>query len=167
MGHGLFQHVQLKHRFRDGNFFYTLYARLRPQPLVLSAWLTSSRSPAYRLPVKESRSWFGARKATVSSPATPAADQHRSFLSPSLGPVPDDSAVRDVKDARILLSAAIAYDVDPRRKSDRKEMIKLHYDRLHNPANTFHIMAEWENVTSKLIEDAVSNWAASVERYGK
>jgi hypothetical protein len=56
--------------------------------------------------------------------------------------------------------------VDPRKKSYRPEIINLHYDRLHNPDNCYHMRIDWMNVTAKFIEDAVVYWAQSVERYG-
>jgi hypothetical protein len=58
------------------------------------------------------------------------------------------------------------YDVDSRKKSYRPEIINLHYDRLHNPDNCYHLRIDWMNVTAKFIEDAVVYWATSVERYG-
>ncbi|EDU42101.1 vacuolar membrane-associated protein iml1 [Pyrenophora tritici-repentis Pt-1C-BFP] len=99
MSKGLFQHVQRRHQFRDGNFFFQIAAE-------------------YRAPRNESRTgWFGMRKS----------DKKRSY---------------------------------------RPEIISLHYDRLHNPDNCYHIRIDWMNVTAKLIEDAIVTWATSVEKYG-
>ena len=64
------------------------------------------------------------------------------------------------------MSRVMRYDVDPRKRSYRPEIISLHYDRLHNPDNCYHIRIDWMNVTAKLIEDAIVTWATSVEKYG-
>jgi hypothetical protein len=67
---------------------------------------------------------------------------------------------------KVTLSHVMRYDVDPRKKSYRPEIINLHYDRLHNPDNCYHIRIDWMNVTAKFIEDAIGQWAMSVERFG-
>ena len=65
-----------------------------------------------------------------------------------------------------MLSHVMRYDLDPRRRSYRSELINLHYDRLHNPDNCYHIRIDWMNATTKFIEDAVAHWALTVERHG-
>jgi hypothetical protein len=60
----------------------------------------------------------------------------------------------------------IRYDVDHRKRSYRPEQINLHYDRLHNPDNCYHIRSDWMNATSKLVEDAVDSWAREASQYG-
>ena len=162
MEEGLFHHVAKKHQFRDGNFFYQLasdHRALRP----------------------ESRAgWFGTRKVTQPVPVTPAPDLQR--VTPA---APVTSATRSrsntetsrdsgqitptpkaIKKARFSLSRVMKYDVDPRKKSYRQETVNLHYDRLHNPDNCYHIRIDWMNVTAKLIEDAIVNWATLAEKYG-
>lgn len=68
----------------------------------------------------------------------------------------------------VTLSKSLLYDVDHhhRKRSHRPEVVNLHYDRLHNPDNCYHIRLEWMNATAKLIEDAVVSWATSVDRFG-
>lgn len=66
----------------------------------------------------------------------------------------------------VALSKSLLYDVDHRKRSYRPELINLHYDRLHNPDNCYHIRVEWMNTTPKLIQDAVISWATSVDRFG-
>ena len=165
MKRGLFHHVQKRHAFRDGNFFYSI-------------------APEYRAPRPESRTgWFGMRKADRSVPSTPLADGPRSspLIPRSLRSRPgtsDSSSVDSDKDGertpthtvtpkrKVLLSRVMRYDVDPRKRSYRPEIISLHYDRLSNPDNCYHIRIDWMNVTAKLIEDAIVSWATSVEKYG-
>ncbi|ORY02057.1 hypothetical protein BCR34DRAFT_493449 [Clohesyomyces aquaticus] len=166
MEKGLFQHVQKRHQFRDGNFFYQIAAD-------------------YRASRPESRtSWFGMRKSDRSVPSTPMSEGPRSSpLSarslksrPSTGSSWDDA--EDEKDGEktptrattpkrsVTLSRVMRYDVDSRKRSYRPEIISLHYDRLHNPDNCYHIRIDWMNVTAKLIEDSIVSWATNIEKYG-
>ncbi|OCL07076.1 hypothetical protein AOQ84DRAFT_389755 [Glonium stellatum] len=163
MKKGLFQHVQRKHQFRDGNFFYQIAAE-------------------YRAPRPDSRtSWFGTRRLDKSVPSTPMSDAPRtspltargSRSRPNTGTSSSASGEGEKTPTRArspkrtaTLSRVMRYDVDPRKRSYRPEIINLHYDRLHNPDNCYHIRIDWMNVTAKLIEDAIVTWATSVEKYG-
>lgn len=167
MEKGLFQHVQRRHQFRDGNFFFQIAAD-------------------YRAPRPESRAgWFGLRKAEKSVPSTPLFDGPRispltakgvisrpntaessSHASESLREGEKTPTREDHVKRKVTLSRAMRYDVDPRRRSYRSEIISLHYDLVHNPDNCYHIRIDWMNVTAKLIEDAIVTWATSVEKYG-
>ncbi|KAI4095827.1 MAG: hypothetical protein LQ344_001381 [Seirophora lacunosa] len=157
MTEGLFQHVEQRHNFRDGNYFYQI-------------------ATEYRSARPESRNtWFGGRKAEK-VPATPLSDGpgQESPKAPASRP---GSAREDTKDDAlapntnrqrlgVALSKSLLYDVDHRKRSYRPELITLHYDRIHNPDNCYHIRIDWMNVTSKLIEDAIVSWAAAVDRFG-
>ncbi|KAK8161263.1 hypothetical protein BKA80DRAFT_205850, partial [Phyllosticta citrichinensis] len=66
----------------------------------------------------------------------------------------------------VCLSNTMRIDVDIRKRSYRPEIATLHYDRLHNPDNCYHIRIDWMNVTSKLIDDAINTWGTAVEKYG-
>ncbi len=167
MNKGLFQHVQKRHQFRDGNFFFQIAAD-------------------YRAPRPESRmGWFGMRKAEKSVPATPVVEAARPMtLAPkSLKARPstaDSSSSRSDSieqgektptragspKRQVTLSHVMRYDVDPRKRSYRPEIVSLHYDCIHNPDNCYHIRIEWMNVTAKFIEDAITTWATSVDKYG-
>ncbi|KAL5118100.1 vacuolar membrane-associated protein iml1 [Pleosporales sp. CAS-2024a] len=166
MNKGLFIHVQKRHQFRDGNFFFQM-------------------APEYRTPRSDPRtSWFGMRKSDKSVPSTPLSDGPRT--SP-LGPrssrsrpgTGDSSSTSNSSregektptrinspKRKVMLSRVMRYDVDSRKRSYRPEIISLHYDQLHNPDNCYHIRIDWMNVTAKLIEDAIVTWATSVEKYG-
>ncbi|KAJ5590000.1 Vacuolar membrane-associated protein iml1 [Penicillium hetheringtonii] len=158
MKEGLFQHVERRHNFRDGNYFYQISAE-------------------YRLTRPESRggSWFPQLRADKSTPSTPAIghakDSPSSFHTRSdstddrVPPTPATPSKGKNKVA-IMLSKSIKYDVDARKRSNRAEVIDLHYDRLHNPENCFHIELSWMNTTPKLIEDSVHNWASTAEKFG-
>ncbi|KAI1811380.1 hypothetical protein GGS20DRAFT_563298 [Poronia punctata] len=168
---GIFVHVEKRHNFRDGQYFYQIasdYAKLHPP------------------------GWFN-RKRDVSMPSTPA-PENASLQSPRLfqlavpravsvdgepGQTSGDTTPTTIsinqntgggggggKRSKVVLSKMIKYDIDPRKKSFRPERINLHYDRLHNPDNCFHIRLEWMNVTAKLIEDALKNWGAIAGLHG-
>jgi hypothetical protein len=167
MNKGLFQHVQRRHQFRDGNFFFQIAAE-------------------HRAPRAESRiGWFGMRKTDKSVPSTPLADAPRTSpllskniksrpstadsLSTSSGSLKEGEKTpthAEFPKRQVVMSRVMRYDVDPRKRSYRPEIISLHYDRLHNPDNCYHIRIDWMNVTAKLIEDAIVTWATSVEKYG-
>jgi len=166
MGKGLFIHVQRRHHFRDGNFFFQIAAE-------------------HRAPRPESRTgWFGMRKTDKSVPSTPLTEGPRtsplvaksmrsrpstadSSSTSSSGKSGEKTPTRVTSPKRkVTLSRVMRYDVDSRKRSYRPEIISLHYDRLHNPDNCYHIRIDWMNVTAKLIEDAIVTWATSVEKYG-
>ncbi|GAO51003.1 hypothetical protein G7K_5115-t1 [Saitoella complicata NRRL Y-17804] len=160
---GLFEHCEKRHQFLDGHYFYHLrseYAKSKP-----------------------SKGWFGLRKApsTVSTPVSERPPPLFKFQTTdvvpsqsSLGGMFGESSGKGVTSSpapvrikpRIDLSTIMRYDVDPQRKSFRPEIVTLHYDRIVNPENCYHVRLEWLNVTSKLIEDTLQMWARTAEKYG-
>ena len=155
MKKGLFEHVEQRHNFRDGNYFYQI-------------------ASDYRAPRPEASTWFGSRKPVF--PIQPPEDAGANFPT-DLGSRAGSNAGEKVKDDAltpttnkqtlgVVLSKSMLYDVDHRKRSYRPELITLHYDRLHNPDNCYHIRIDWLNVTSKFIEDAIVSWATTAERFG-
>lgn len=157
MKHKLFQHVEKRHNFRDGNYFYQICAE-------------------YRITRPESRgSWFPQLRTDKSIPSTPAlgnakdspSSLHaRSDSTDSRTPQTPSTPTKSKNKVAIMLSKSLKYDVDTRKRSNRAEVIDLHYDRLHNPENCFHIEISWMNTTPKLIEDAVHSWSSTADKYG-
>lgn len=158
MNHGLFQHVEKRHNFRDGNYFYQI-------------------ASDYRVPRQESKSsWFPARKTDKSVPSTPMDETSKS--SPSVrakvdqtldeNDTSEDTAPKKPSKSKVAisLSKSLKYDLDFRKRSNRPEVVDLHYDRLHNPDNCFHIELSWMNATPKLLEDALVSWAVTAEKFG-
>ena len=153
---GMFQHVEQRHKFRDGNYFYQI-------------------ADQYRTPRPGSRGWFGRGKASV--PSTPMLEDvpkelprtSRSRASSTGIPNTDadpSTPIARKKNLSVALSKSLLYNVDHRKRSYRPELINLHYDRLHNPDNCYHIRVEWMNTTPKLIQDAVVSWATFIDRFG-
>lgn len=159
---GLFVHVEKRHQFRDGNYFYQIVSEFaKPHP----GWFNSKR------------------RGEASVPPTPLAD-NSSRESPRVNlarplSIHDDNSIASAsttptlsnpqsnkKRPRVVLSKVIKYDVDHRKRSYRPERVDLHYDRLHNPDTCYHIRLDWMNVTAKLIEDAVEGWAREASQYG-
>lgn len=157
---GLFVHVEKRHNFRDGNYFYQI-------------------APEF---AKSQPGWFSSRRRDVSSPAAPLSDSSNRdsprpnmprALAPadvkspasSFGPTPASSQILKNR-PKVVLSKMIKYDIDPRKRSYRPERIDLHYDRLHNPDNCYHIRIGWMNATSKLVEDTVEGWEREASQYG-
>ncbi|KAG0652827.1 Vacuolar membrane-associated iml1 [Hyphodiscus hymeniophilus] len=158
---GIFVHVEKRHPFRDGQYFYQVtgeFAKQRP----------------------ESRSgWFTTKRRDMSVPPTPMSETRDSPLpersrsgsnydekSSDSGTATPMTAGGGQKKPKVALSKVMKYDVDHRKRSYRPERINLHYDRLHNPDNCYHIRIDWMGVTAKLIEDAIESWATTAERYG-
>ena len=157
MKSGLFHHVEHRHDFRDGNFFYQIASE-------------------YHAPRPESgRNWFGSRKTDASVPSTPISESivddrldlsdSRASSSGGANDTNSSTPTRVKQRLGVALSKSLLYDVDSRKRSHRPEIINLHYDRLHNPDNCYHIRIDWMNVTAKFIEDAVSLWATSINRF--
>ncbi|KAI1209527.1 vacuolar membrane-associated protein IML1 [Annulohypoxylon truncatum] len=160
---GIFVHVERRHPFRDGQFFYQVVSDYaKPHPV----------------------GWFNSRKRDVSVPSTPLSENlpkdsprpsqpgiQKSMSiheenSPISGSTTPTLATTSGRKPKVVLSKMMKYDVDPRKKSYRPERINLHYDRLHNPDNCYHIRIDWMNVTARLIEDALKSWATIAAQHG-
>lgn len=176
MDAGLFHHVEHRHTFLDGHYFYQL-------------------NPEYIIQTEKSndRSWFGKLASSETSAASEPGHSRKTSSSnnntniyfsdleastgslkgsASLGGSEVSSPLHDRKQSddgslpKVLISRAIKYDVDPNCRSDRHEFLTVHVDRVHNPENAFHLRFEWINATPKLIEESVVNLARMSERWG-
>ncbi|KAL8348481.1 hypothetical protein RB601_002447 [Gaeumannomyces tritici] len=156
---GIFVHVEKRHRFRDGQYFYQInseYARPQPPAWFNSRWRDTSVPST---PISERMPGDGVRMGP-SRPTSISQD-----TSPTSGATTPTQFMYGKK-PRVVLSKVMKYDVDHRKRSYRPERIDLHYDRLHNPDNCYHLRIDWMNVTAKLIEDAVEGWAREATSYG-
>lgn len=159
---GLFQHVDKRHEFRDGNYFYRI-----ADPYVIS---TRPGSKGGWFPnFKNEKPIAATPLAELSSPLRRNRSRSNSILteeSMTEGAKTPTAACLHKKKVDVELSKSMEYDVDTGRKSYRPEIVTLHYDRLHNPDNCYHIRIDWLNTTAKLIEDSLTSWARNVDRYG-
>ena len=152
MKEGLFVHVEKRHNFRDGNFFYQLASEYR------------------NVKTENRKSWFP-RLSSV--PSTPITEGWKNDTAEIIAQ-PDESGLEDTSTtatekmhvSKAILSKKMLYDGDRRKKSHRSEVFNLHYDRISSADDCYHIRVGWMNVTPKLIEDAVSSWASAAERHG-
>lgn len=150
---GLFVHVEKRHNFRDGNFFYQI-------------------SPEYRIPRAENRSSWFHRLSSV--PSTPTVEESKSSAGEIYSQPNDDSAsdagsttpTEKGHRTKVILSKKLLYDADRRQNSYRREVFDLHYDRISSADDCYHVRIDWLNVTPKLIEDAITTWASAAERHG-
>lgn len=160
---GLFVHVEKRHQFRDGQYFYQIsneYAKPHAP-----TWFNSAKRNLVSVPptpLSENPPRDSPRPPNVSRPGS----MHDDDSSASNSTTPTAPAAVTGRRPRVALSKVMKYDVDPRKRSYRPERIDLHYDRLHNPDNCYHIRIEWMNTTAKLIEDAVESWARDMTRFG-
>ncbi|KAK4618812.1 Vacuolar membrane-associated protein [Fulvia fulva] len=156
MSRGIFHHVRQKHRFRDGHYFYQISSAHRTteypdtQGLFSKvAWKTAPSVPA--TPISESV------KSPMMRPFTGDSSSSSSNGTPATGPL---------HTKQILLSQMMQYNVDPTKRSDHLQVIDLHYDRIHNPENCYHIQLEWLSASTKLVREAIARWSSLVEGYG-
>jgi hypothetical protein len=158
---GLFVHVEKRHQFRDGQYFYQIsseYAKPQPQ-----GWFNSKRKDVSvpSTPLAESAPRDGPNRMGIQRPVSIHEE-----VSPLAGAVTPPAPIVMGKKPKVVLSKVMKYDVDHRKRSYRPEVINLHYDRLHNPDNCYHIRVDWMNTTAKLIEDVVEGWTREAAQYG-
>jgi hypothetical protein len=160
---GLFVHVEKRHPFRDGQYFYQISSEYaKPHP---PGWFNSRRrdmpGPSVPATPLSEHTPRDAARAGFSRPTSLHEEN-----SPKSGATTPTVVGTNGKRPRVVLSKVMKYDVDHRKRSYRPEVIDLHYDRLHNPDNCYHIRVDWMNVTAKLIEDAIESWAREAAQYG-
>lgn len=159
---GLFVHVERRHPFRDGQYFYQVSGEHAKRATdVRSGWFAGAKR----------RDASNTSNAAIDfGKESPRPERLRSSSAQDEGDsgasTPRLTGGQSSSKAPVALSKAMKLDVDPRKKSYRREIINLHYDRVHNPDSCYHIRIDWVSATAKLIEDAVESWATTAERYG-
>jgi hypothetical protein len=142
MEQGLFVHVENRHKFLDGHYFYRIdYVPLKDE--------VNPRSRNASVGSKSSKNFA----------FTPVINPSEELKKP-------EGLNISTKMQKFVLSQSLKYDLDPSRNSYRREVMKVHYDNVHNPNHCFHIRLEWLTATPKLIEDTVNGWLRMCERYG-
>ena len=168
MKEGLFEHVNSRHNFKDGNFFYSIkseYRILRPE--LKQSWFPASRKSDKSVPPTP-LSEHPSRDSSLSVPSRSGSGLTAALSSQSNNNNEHQKPLTEKSSKRLAvsLSKVIRLDVDIRRRSNRSEVVNLHYDRLHNPENCYHLELSWFNVTSKLVDDAIVSWTTQAEKYG-
>ena len=141
------------HEFHDGDLLYRIDSH-------------------FEMPKNETRkSWFG--KPSVS--ATPYSDLKESNDHPPLGydgqqqvglaRSPQLGNPMKVEE-QYCAPNEMMYNIDPRTRSNKAEVIGLHFDQSPLENQCYHILVQWMAATPKLIKDTVEVWRTSIERSG-
>ncbi|KAI5967056.1 IML1 [Candida theae] len=159
---GLFKHVESRHGFIDGYYFYEFEEEYfeKIDKVNRGSWfsgggikkegsITSKSTASPKILGQEGQGLVKVTSAhNIGSEASSMAD----------------STGRRSK--KFILSKAVKFDVDPLKKSYRPEVITVHYDRVHNPDHCYHIRLQWLTTTNKFIEDTIMAWSRLCERHG-
>ncbi len=193
MKEGLFRHVENRHAFLDGHYFYQLNTEY--VTILRSNWFTNKKDlhthgsnsglPSTPIPSDEKpslSSFTSTSDLSIMRNESTTTLSTLSTLTKLTNSATDtlraSSAMHSKK--RVLtpteispevkpiaeISGMILLDVDPQKFSRRPEVVEVHYDRVHNPEHGYHIRLEWVNTTSKFIENTITNWSRVCDRYG-
>ena len=174
----VFFHVMSKHRFLDGHYFYYMNKDLTEQVFPIDTKDSSAviELPSHRNSIQSEKSHRSS--FSVSTKDTNESRNDNDKLNMERGKSlrnleEDDDAdginvtTEQIKHGKtITLSKAVLCDLDPNGYSWQPEMVKVHYDIVHNPDHCFHLRIEWLNTTTKLVEDLINGWSKYCERYG-
>ncbi|KAI8588635.1 hypothetical protein BDZ88DRAFT_498667 [Geranomyces variabilis] len=176
LNEGLFEHATRKHKFLDGHYFYRIRGEYKIPP---SAGKDKDREKGGPL-------WFGNRNRTSGSALDlsngadggsghpvqthPGGDSGPGTMPPSGTP----SASSPATSASSLptrvdpfpLTRRMVIDLDPQRRSPRRETALLHYDTVHNPRHCYHFQLHWLVCSPRWIEDLVAGWTRVAEKCG-
>ena len=139
---GVFQHVTGRHGFLDGHYFYRLnsdYSVPKTRERSGTGWFRSSNKPA-----------------------------HTDLGSSGLNPISQSSQPPDpsIPQPPFELSKRMNVDMDPQKRSPKREIAVLHYDTVHNPKNCYHFELHWLVCTARLIEEVLQSWGRTAEKCG-
>ncbi|KAI8912550.1 hypothetical protein EDD86DRAFT_201680 [Gorgonomyces haynaldii] len=139
LSNGVFEHANSKHKFLDGFYFY----RLR-KDLVIEKPKDKSQG-----------TWFYSRK------------QSKFDIQDDLELASSPKDIKKPVQARTFgATKEIRIDMDPSKKSSRREIAILHYDSTHNPNHCYHFQIHWLVCTARLIEDMLNQWTRVAEKCG-
>ncbi|KAI5953349.1 IML1 [Candida jiufengensis] len=149
---GLFKHVESRHGFIDGYYFYEFEEEYFEK-------IDKSRS-----------SWFkrdgSLTPKSNASPKLSGLESGLTKITSSQNLAASESSSLERKRRKFILSRSIKFDVDPLKKSYRPELITVHFDRVHNPEHCYHIRIQWLNTTNKFVEDTITAWSRLCQRHG-
>ncbi|KAG5421811.1 IML1 [Candida metapsilosis] len=156
---GLFKHVESRHGFIDGYYFYEFEDEYfeKLDKVNRGSWFSSGNKKEGSITSKSTSS----PKIQGQEGLVKVISAHN--IGSEASSMTDSSGRRSKK---FILSKAIKFDVDPLKKSYRPEVITVHYDRVHNPDHCYHIRLQWLTTTNKFIEDTIMAWSRLCERHG-
>ncbi|KAI5949714.1 IML1 [Candida margitis] len=156
---GLFKHVESRHGFIDGYYFYEFEEEYfeKTDKINRGSWFSSSTRKEGSVTSKSTSSpKIQGQEGLVKVTSSQNIGSEASSMADSTGK----------RTKKFILSKAIKFDVDPLKKSYRPELITVHYDRVHNPDHCYHIRLQWLTTTNKFIEDTIMAWSRLCERHG-
>ncbi|GEQ66645.1 hypothetical protein JCM33374_g308 [Metschnikowia sp. JCM 33374] len=191
MDRGVFSHVENRHGFLDGHYFYEFcdeyvdqnykakvekiswFRKKQPQEQEEGKITKDTKSPTSTAP----------NTPLTVGPNTPSRTRNNSITSTTETPgelkkvvssyllqESEQSSLSESQKTRrrkkFMISKHVKYNCDPSGKSFRPELLDVHYDTVHNPEHCYHIRLQWLNTTTKFIDEAIINWSRFCERYG-
>lgn len=164
---GLFEHVSKRHQFLDGYYFYQFKLDFaNPNKTPTKGWFSTKKVMHEKI-TSPTASNTGSGSNLLDSPRITGRSRSSSSTTNISGePSLRSPTITQTRRPRIMLSHRIKFDVDHGKQSFRPEIVNLHYYRIYNPDQCYHIRLEWLQATSRLIEDTLSSWARIAERYG-
>lgn len=180
MDKGLFKHVENRHGFLDGHYFYEfedeyLDNSYKSKPNS-SGWFrkkgNDGKEPS-NTAISNSTTLSHANNSDNDSSMSADVDSTtdlRKIISLNWQADSDASSLTDSqklkKVKKFMISKNVKYNCDPLHKSFRPELLDVHYDSVHNPEHCYHIRLQWLNTSAKFIDETIINWSRLCERYG-
>lgn len=177
MDKGLFCHVEQRHGFLDGHYFYEFNEEYADQSYKakqpISGWFRKregqdNASTGLAKTMTHTRENSEADLSASTSAETPL--ELRKVISQTWQPDSENSSLTDSqklrKTKKFIISKHVKYNCDPLHKSFRPEVLDVHYDLVHNPDHCYHIRLQWLNTTTKFIDETIISWSRLCERYG-
>ncbi|KAI8922182.1 hypothetical protein DFJ77DRAFT_425692, partial [Powellomyces hirtus] len=171
LNEGFFEHANRKHKFLDGHYFY----RIRGEYKVHNAAYNSRDKDKEKI---SGPLWFGNRTKSVGSTpdlSIPTSENNAvtrpssTTEQPTSQPTTTTTASSSHHPARVEpfpLTRRMVIDLDPQRRSPRRETALLHYDTVHNPRHCYHFQLHWLVCSPRWIEDLVAGWTRVAEKCG-
>ncbi|KAJ3011603.1 vacuolar membrane-associated protein iml1, partial [Thoreauomyces humboldtii] len=133
--------------------------------------LTAVESNAINSVVSPSTSTGTSATTTTTANTTPTRSNQDSNHPPSAKGTTTGSPVRSLavpppRPNPFALTRRMVIDLDPQRRSPRRETALLHYDTLHNPRHCYHFQLHWLVCSPRWIEDLVAGWTRVAEKCG-
>jgi hypothetical protein len=158
---GFFEHVNRNHQFLDGHYFYRLNKEYvvrdsREEKGPMRWFRTTTIKSAEKSESQDSLTSLFPEKQSASP----------SVLTSTESITTIDSGAFRVPPPSIMLSRKLMIDLDPQRRSYRREVAILHYDTVHNPKNCYHFHLHWLVCTARLVEDMLQSWGRIADKFG-
>ncbi|KAG0089778.1 vacuolar membrane-associated protein iml1, partial [Podila epicladia] len=187
---GLFIHCLGKHHFMDGHYFYQFSGEYAPSGKQTRGWFRNTTQSLTRRDVdldklkKEEPEPSSEKQVRpslkVSSGSTTGSTPTLNTTSGTLATPSGTQSTNAVPSFRermemlqkmappktVDMSKTITLDVDPNKRSDRRETVVLHYDLAHNIKHCYHFQLHWLGCTARLIEEMLQSWGRVADKCG-